>query len=262
MPRDVTGAFDDRVTIYHGDCLDVMATLAPGSIDMVLTDLPYGMTDGFWDVRLPLDALWPLWLRALKPKGAIVLTASQPFTSALVLSRPKLFRCEWIWNKRHHSNFANANKIPLKIHESVLVFGEGQTTYNPQKTTPQKPQKIMRNQKGAPNVFDTVRVNVEIGALKYPRSIIEYPKTSNSHKLHPTEKPVALFEYLIRTYSNAGETILDCCAGSGTTGEAALRSGRRAVLIEKEMQYVQVMQVRFAALARDGWQSDIFAGAP
>jgi DNA modification methylase len=239
----------NAVTILEGDCLSVMTQLPDRSVDMILTDLPYGITCAPWDRTIPLDALWLHWLRVTKPNAAIVLTASQPFTSALVMSRPKLFRCEWIWDKANAANFANAKKQPLKTHESVLVFATGQPTYNPQKVPGAK--NHIQGSKRAPNVSETrlisKRVDDDLSGLKYPKSIQLFPKHSSQSRLNSTQKPVDLFAYLIRTYSNPGEVVLDCAAGSGTTGEAALREGRRAILIDNQRDCVNTMRQRLPA---------------
>jgi DNA modification methylase len=237
-------------TVYEGDAIEMMRQLPDASIDMVLTDLPYGTTYAPWDSVIPMDALWTEWLRVTKPKAAIVLTASQPFTSALVMSQRKLFRCEWIWDKGSAANFANANRQPLKVHENVLVFATGQTTYNPQKT----PGAKNHGHGAAPKLNHsatrllTQQVEHDTTGMKFPKSIQSFPKHASQLKLHPTQKPVALFEFLIRTYSNEGDTVLDCTAGSGTTGEAAFNCNRHSVLIEREAEYVKVIRDRIAAL--------------
>ncbi|MDE2232500.1 MAG: site-specific DNA-methyltransferase [Patescibacteria group bacterium] len=227
-----------------------MAEIAAGSIDLVLTDLPYGTTYAPWDSAIPLEGLWSAWLRVLRPKGAIVLTASQPFTSQLVMSRPKLFRCEWIWDKVNGANFANANKQPLKTHESVLVFAEGQPTYNPQKTLgkPNHPQGKWAQARNCETQIISERAADDLSGLKFPKSIQTFPKHSSQLRLHSTQKPVELFEYMIRTYTNEGGTVLDCCAGSGTTGEAAMRSGRHAVLIDNDSECVKTMNARLGTI--------------
>lgn len=235
-----------RIEIHKNDCLNHMATMRANSVDLILTDLPYGTTYAPWGSVIPLDNLWNAWLRILKPKGAVVLTASQPFTSQLVMSNPNFFRCEWIWDKVNGANFANANRQPLKIHESVLVFSERQPTYNPQKI-PGKPNHAQGSNAKSRNC-ETQKIKSrtvdDLSGLKFPKSIQTFPKHSSQLKLHSTQKPVELFEYLILTYSNKGAMILDCCAGSGTTGEAAIRSGRRAVLIDNDSKCITIMRKR------------------
>ncbi len=236
--------------IYEGDCLQRMASMPSESVALVLTDLPYGTTYAPWDSPLPLNELWAAWLRVLRPKGAVILTASQPFTAQLVMSQPKLFRCEWIWDKANGANFANANKQPLKVHESVLVFAYGQPTYNPQKTMGKKNhvQGSRAQARNCETQLISERGADDLSGLKFPKSIQTFPKHSSQLRLHSTQKPVELFEYLIRTYTNEGETVLDCCAGSGTTGEAAVRCGRHAVLIDIDPGCIKIMNDR---LVRD-----------
>lgn len=234
------------VEIYESDCIQRMMKMSAASVHLILTDLPYGTTYASWDSIIPLNDLWAQWLRILRPGGAIVLTSSQPFTSLLVMSRPKLFRCEWIWDKKNGANFANANKQPIKVHESVLVFAESQPTYNPQKTLG-APNHIQGSRAASRNC-ETQRISEraadDLSGLKFPKSIQSFPKHSSQSRLHSTQKPVELFDYLIRTYSNEGETVLDCCAGSGTTGEAAILSNRNAILIDNSANCVRIMRDR------------------
>lgn len=242
------------VSLRQGDCLEIMDALPNACVDMILTDLPYGTTYAPWDSVLPLGKLWAAWLRIVKPKGAIVLTASQPFTSQLVMSRPDLFRCEWVWNKANAANFANANKQPLKVHESVLVFSTGQTTYNPQKTVgqPNHKQGTGSIERRCKTQLISRRAADDLTGMKFPVSIQTFPKHSSQSKLHSTQKPIELFEYFIRTYSNEGEMVLDCCAGSGTTAVAAVRSGRQAILIENDPTHADTIRERLNL-------SDLFA---
>jgi site-specific DNA-methyltransferase (adenine-specific) len=233
-------------TVYHGDCLQIMDGIPDKSINLILCDLPYQMVDASWDQLIPFDKLWAQYERIITDNGAIVLTASQPFTSALVMSNPKLFRYEWIWEKNVASNFQNAKKNPLKIHESVLVFYKKLPTYNPQGIIKlDKPRiKSNRGKTTADGKLKEGKLNHLRGATKrdsyvteftnYPKSILRFDVERG---LHPTQKPVKLFEYLIKIYSNEGEVVLDNCAGCGTTGVAAMNTGRRFVLIEKDATY-------------------------
>ena len=228
--------------IVNTDCLIEMPTMPGQSVDTIISDLPYGTTYAPWDSVLPLETLWTEWKRLLKPGGAIVLTASQPFTSALVMSNPRWFRCEWIWDKVNAANFANANKQPLKSHESVLVFGERQTTYNPQKVAGAK--NHVQGKSAARNISElrliSERVADDLSGMKYPKSIQTFPKHSRQCKLHPTQKPTELMRYLIRTYTNPGDVVLDPCCGSGTTCLAAMLEGRKSIGIEKEQKYAEI----------------------
>ena len=239
----------NEVEIIAGSCLAILPTIAENSVDMVLADLPYGTTYAPWDSPIPLGPLWELLLKVTKPKAALVFTASQPFSSILVMSRLDLFVCEWIWDKANAANFANANRQPLKVHESVLVFATGQPTYNPQKTIGLVNHK--QGDKAKKNISETRRISNRVGddlsGLKFPKSIQVVPKHSSQSPLHSTQKPVALFAYFIRTYSNPGNLILDCTAGSGTAGVACRLTGRRAILIDNDPKCVQIMRERLNA---------------
>lgn len=214
---------------------------------MILCDLPYGTTCNKWDAVIPFEPLWKEYLRVCK--GAIVLTASQPFTSALVMSKPELFRHEWVWIKNAGSNFANTVREPMKEHESVLVFAAGKWTYNKQiqERTGGGASRVK-----TPVKFETTSDNyreferVETKMMPELRVPSSWQKFNRERGLHPTQKPVPLFEYLIRTYTNEGDTVLDNCAGSGTTGVACRNTNRDFVLIEQEKKYVEICQTRLA----------------
>lgn len=235
-----------QVELWAGDCLLRMKEVPSRTVSLVLTDLPYGTTYAPWDSVLPFDQLWSEWKRFLKPGGAVVMTASQPFTSVCVTSNLPWFRCEWIWDKVYHSNFANAKRQPLKSHESVLVFSEKQPTYNPQMTkgVPNHGQGKSTENKSSLRLIDK-RAPDNLDGMKYPKSIQTFARHSSACKLHKTQKPVELFEYLVRTYSNPGELILDCCAGSGTAGQAAINSGRRVILMENDPESLRTIRERF-----------------
>lgn len=234
-------------TFLHGDCLELMRDLPDGSVDMVLCDLPYGTTACSWDSVIPFEPLWEQYWRVCKPGAAVVLTASQPFTTALIGSNMRDFRYCWYWVKSAVTGFANAKKQPLRHIEDVCVFYKSLPTYNPQGLKPLG--KVQRN--GVSVGGDTLRTNVEKSAGKgslrtagaeyvqeftnYPRQSLEFARDSS--KVHPTQKPVALFEYLIRTYTNPGETVLDNTAGSGTTAIAAENAGRRWICMERDPDY-------------------------
>ena len=231
--------------IYCGDCLEIMPTLPDKSIDMILCDLPYGTTACKWDVVIPFEPLWKEYKRLIKDNGAIVLTASQPFTSALVMSNPDLFRYEWIWEKDQGRNFQLAKKQPLKVTESILVFYKTFPKYTPQGLCLlDKPRVKSNKNKGG----SLSHLSSEIKRQEYTQTHFNYPKNlikfNSDRGLHPTQKPVALFEYLIRTYTNEGETVLDNCAGSGTTGVACIKTRREFILIEKDPKYVAMAERR------------------
>ena len=230
-----------RNRVLLGDCLEIMPKIPDGYFDMILCDLPYGTTArNKWDEIIPFAPIWKQYERIIKDNGAIVLTAAEPFTSMLITSNPKLFRYDLIWEKATATGFLNANRMPLRAHEQILVFYKKLPTYNPQKTQG-SPYKMTRRDIGS-NYNDAEVIqhttNNEDG-LRYPRSVLYFPHDKD--KLHPTQKPVALFEYLIKTYTNEGEIVLDNCAGSGTTGEACENLGRKYVLIEKEQKYYDII---------------------
>jgi len=235
-------------TFLQGDCLELMAGLPAGSADMVLCDLPYGTTACSWDSVIPFEPLWEQYTRITKDNGVIVLTSAQPFTTALIGSNMRDFRYTWVWEKNRASGFANAKKMPLRKTEDVCVFYKRLPTYNPQGLI--YSPKTMRNSKSAGG--DTVRGNVAEssgrGSLRtagkeYVQEYTNYPNNvlrfDNETGIHPTQKPVALFEYLIRTYTNPGETVLDNTAGSGTTAIAAENAGRRWICMERDPTYYE-----------------------
>lgn len=236
----------DRGILFNDDCFNIFKDIENGSIDMVLCDLPYGTTACAWDAIIPFDKLWNELSRIVKNNAPIVLTASQPFTSALVMSNPKLFKCEWIWIKNRGSNFATTKFQPMKEHESVLVFGKGRITYNPIKEDRAEGGRLRANytinpsNTGKRDAYNGLEVKESVNIdknLRVPRSI---QKFNTEVGLHPTQKPVALFEYLIKTYSNEGDLVLDMTAGSSTTAIAALNTGRKFICIEKEKEYFDI----------------------
>lgn len=236
--------------VWLGDCLELMKNIPDGSIDAVITDPPYGTTACKWDTVIPFEPMWEQLKRVIKPNGAIVLFGSQPFTSSLVMSNPKMFKYEWIWDKVKPSTFLNAKIEPLKKHESILVFSVGKfPSYKPIKTKGKIRNKTPnRNEVVREHVYGVVGNNsiVNINGDYYPKSIIEISNAKQTGKLHPTQKPVALMEYLIKTYTNEGETVLDFTAGSGTTGIACQNLNRNFILIEKEPKYVEIIKNRLA----------------
>lgn len=227
-----------------GDTFDAMALLPDASVDLVLCDLPYGTTQNKWDSVLPLDRLWAEYWRIAKPNAAIVLTAQPPFDKLLGASCLQHLKYEWIWEKTLATGHLNAKKQPMKAHENVLVFYKKQSPYFPQ-MTPGKTYAVGGGASKMDNygAFSTAREND--GAMRYPRSVIKFANENGG--FHPTQKPVALFEYLIRTYTHEGMTVLDNTAGSGTTGVAAHRSGRDAILIERDPDYFDKMVARLLA---------------
>ena len=229
----------NRSSEHLGDCLELMQYIPDESIDMILCDLPYGTTSNKWDAVIPFESLWKIYWKILKPTGVIVLTASQPFTSALVMSQPQYFKHEWIWEKDGGSNFANTVREPMKEHESVLIFSKGKWTYNKQmqERTGSRKGKITKstfNSKSTNYREFEGRGTVSIPKLRVPRSIQRFTRERG---LHPTQKPTELFKYLIKTYTNENEIVLDNTAGSFTTAIACLETNRKYIVMEKEKEY-------------------------
>lgn len=235
--------------IHNGDCLELMHQIDDKSIDMILCDLPYGTTACKWDSVIPFEPLWAHYKRIIKDNGAIVLTASQPFTSALVMSNIKMFKYCLVWNKDLCKNPGLAKIRPLPSFEDICIFGKNRIIYNPQMETG-SPYKDVRNK--PTNIlngnehkygFCGNTVNVINTGTRYPKSVITI-RNANIKGQHPTQKPVALFEYLIKTYTNEGELVLDNCAGSGTTGIACKNTNRNFILMEKDVDYFNIAKTR------------------
>lgn len=244
--------------LMNADCLQAMCVIPDGSVDLILCDLPYGTTACKWGSVIPFEPLWREYWRALKPSGAAVLTAAQPFTTQLIASQIDRFRYCWYWMKPGVTGFANAKKQPLRCVEDVAVFYRSPPTYNPQGLI--YSPKVKKNGKSVGG--DTLRVDVAgsegKGSLRtpgaeyvqdftnYPRQTLEFAQSDK--KVHPTQKPVALMEYLIRTYTNEGETVLDNCMGSGTTGVACKNTGRNFIGIERDPEYFRIASERINAI--------------
>ena len=242
---------EGKKEILLGDCLELMKDIPNGSIDMILCDLPYGTTKCKWDVIIPFDLLWKQYNRIIKDNGAIILFGVEPFSSALRMSNLKYYRYDWVWNKKKATNFLFMNKQPGKLTENICVFYKKQPTYNPQKTINKKispPRRFGRRNGYATELYgnmptDGVGKNYEPDK-KLPTNILDYYREDK--RIHPTQKPVALFEYLIKTYTNEGETVLDNCAGSGTTAIACLNTNRQFIVMEKEQKYYDIILKRVA----------------
>lgn len=234
-----------RREIILGDCIDEMSNIKDGSIDMILCDLPYGTTQCKWDVVIPFDLLWGQYERIIKDNGAVILFGAEPFSSFLRLSNLKMYKYDWIWDKIKGTGFLNAKKQPMRTHEIISVFYKNQCTYNPQKTTGHDRKKTFRGKHLNTEVYGAMEKDYYYDSTeRYPTSIQVFSTDTQNTSLHPTQKPVSLLRYLIRTYSNEGEIVLDNCAGSGSTGEAAIKENRGYVLIEKEKCYYDVMVER------------------
>ena len=233
---------DENVWLMQGDCLERMKEIPDGSVDMVLTDPPYGTTACKWDSIIPLEPMWEQLNRIIKPNGAIVMTASQPFTTILIASNMKMFKYCWVWDKKKGGNIQVLKWQPYKVHEDVVVFSSGPVKYYPIKTK-QKERTgktySAGEANGIPNYGDLRTYND-----KHPKSIIEVSNANQRGKVHPTQKPVALMEYLIKTYTNNGETVLDFTFGSCTTGVACANLGRKFIGIELDETYFQIAKDR------------------
>ena len=244
------------IKLLHGDCLELMKDIPDKSVDLVLCDLPYNTAGLKWDCMIPLDLLWMQYKRIIKPNRAIVLFAQQPFTTAIISSNIEMWKYNWIWQKEMGSNFINCNYVPLKVSEDICVFGVGSTTftkhgnsliYNPQMSVG-KPY-ICKNGNIADEEYAVLHRSSKVcghitenNGTRYPTNILRFNRDRN--KIHPTQKPVALLEYLIRTYSNENDLVLDNTMGSGSTGVAAINTNRRFIGIEKDDKYFGIAQSR------------------
>jgi DNA modification methylase len=236
-----------KSTLFQGDCLELMKDISTGSIDMVLTDPPYGTTACKWDSVIPFEPMWEQLKRITKGNGAIVLTASQPFTSALIMSNVKMFKYCWVWEKSQATGHLNAWKMPMRNTEDVCVFYKKPPTYKPILT--EKPIKNVRPVTARTKGTDCYGKH-DLNAHKcppdqsMPRTILKFNNAQGNS--HPTQKPVALMEYLIKTYTNEGETVLDFTMGSGTTGVACKNLNRDFIGIELDSEYFKIAQDRIA----------------
>ncbi len=245
---------EGKKEILLGDCLELMNDIPNGNIDMILADLPYGTTACKWDTIIPFEPLWEQYKRIIKPNGAIVLTASQPFTSVLVMSNLKMFRYELIWDKLKGRQPFLAKIRPMKSHENILVFSKNKTVYNPQMTKAES--RNMRDRvksikkETAESIYGLQKEYIKDNSLehlRYPQSVFRYSgqaREINNSRVHPTQKPIELFEYLIKTYTNEGDLVLDNTAGSGTTAIACLRTNRQFIVMEKEQKYYDIILKR------------------
>lgn len=229
-----------QINLINDDCLEAMKDIPDGSVDMILTDPPYGTTACKWDSIIPLEPMWEQLKRIIKPNGAIVMTASQPFTTTLISSNMKMFKYCWVWKKSKPTGHLNAKKQPLKTYEDVVLFYSKQCTYNPQGIKPTNKLVSRTNRGNYGECSKTTRQTV----TNYPRNIVEFPSIDG---IHQTQKPVALMEYLIKTYTNQGETVLDFTMGSGTTGVACKNLDRDFIGIELDKDYFDIAQARINA---------------
>ena len=237
------------IDLRLGDCLEVMKDIPDASVDAIITDPPFGTTACKWDSVIDFDLMWEQLNRVIKPNGAIVLFGSQPFTSALIMSNPKMFKYEWIWFKNMGGNPMNAKITPMKQHENILVFGKGRTNYNPIKEERAKSglDRVRSSAIIGGNIKDeavygkTNTIKTKYGDLRYPKTVQSF---NVQRGLHPTQKPVLLMEYLIKTYTNENETVLDFTMGSGSTGVAAKNLNRNFIGIEQDQKYFNIAEQR------------------
>jgi DNA modification methylase len=237
--------------IYLGDCLEQMNNISDGSVDMVLCDLPYGTTRNNWDSVIDLPSLWKQYTRVCKPNAAILLFAQTPFDKVLGCSNLPDLRYEWVWEKTTATGHLNAKKMPMKAHENVLVFYRSLPVYNPQKTAGHSPVHAYTKHQDDGSNYGRTNVGVSGGGSteRYPRSVLLFPTDKQKEALHPTQKPVNLGRYFIRTYSNIGDTVLDNAFGSGTFLVSAFLEGRKYIGIEKEKEFFDIAEERLRRIA-------------
>ena len=231
--------------LIQGDCLEVMKNIPSASVDMILCDLPYGTTRNKWDTCLNLGKLWEQYKRIIKDNGAIVLFSQMPFTAALVMSNPKMFRYEWIAEKSLATGFLNAKRMPMKAHENILVFYKKLPTYNAQMTKG-KPYSITRRDIGGQYLHEFESIETKNEGTRCPRDVLRdlWQPYCGGKMYHPTQKPVPLLEYLIKTYTNEGDTVLDNCMGSGSTGVACVNTKRDFIGVELDENYFDIARRR------------------
>ena len=242
---------ENQMTLYQGDCLEILQNIPPGSVDMILCDLPYGITSCKWDSAIPLAPLWEQYWKAAKEHGPVVLFAVQPFTTALISSGKRYFRYCWYWKKNNKTGGTFSKVQPMRCIEDIAVFYKKAPTYNPQGLKPLTKPKV--NRQAVNSMYDRGKGKSSLQFYTgYPHHLLEYDNDAMGGKrLHPTQKPVPLLEYLIKTYTHEGDTVLDNCMGSGSTGVACLRTGRRFIGIEKDPQYFQTAKERLEKEAAD-----------
>ena len=238
----------NRYVLHFGDCLDILPSLGGQSVGLILADLPYGTTRCSWDAVIPFEKMWPVFRRVRKRGAATVLTACMPFTAALVMSNVREFRHHWVWEKNKASGHLNAKRAPMRAHEDVVVFCEKAPSYTPQMTTGHLPGNYARRVGWSECYGAQVETEYGGGTTRYPRTVQAFDIDDPS-KVHPTQKPVDLMRYLVRTYSKPGDVVLDVAMGSGTTGEAALLEDRFFIGIEKDGDYFDAAWSRLVEVA-------------
>lgn len=245
--------------LFNGDCLEIMKDIPDKSKDMILCDLPYGTTACKWDNIIPFEPLWEQYNRIIKDNGAIVLFGSEPFSSKLRMSNIKNYKYDWIWIKNNSGNFQLANKQPLKYHENILTFYKKQPKYNPQGLIKLNEPITQSNKNKAGKLghlsSEKKRKHYKQFYTNYPKSYLKYNRDKNN--LHPTQKPVELLEYLIKTYTNEGDTVLDNCMGSGSTGVACMNTNRKFVGIELDKNYFEIAKNRIEDVSNSKLQKEV-----
>lgn len=252
------------IQLYRGDCIDIVPTLEAGSIDAVITDPPYGTTACRWDTCIPFDVMWAFIKHVRKPNAAVVLTGSEPYSSALRMSNTAEYKYDWYWQKEAGTGFLNSKKQPLRVIENASVFYGKQCIYIPEMRQGFKLYSVTQGEDKTDNYGKFHTVVTESSGERYPIDIIKFSRDKN--KDHPTQKPVALMEYLIRTYTNPGDTVLDFTSGSGTTPVACVNTGRRCIAIEKDTEkhgdkYYRIGIDRVTEAIQNA-EADMFRSAP
>lgn len=239
--------------IKQGDCLELMKEIPDKSVDFILCDLPYGTTQNNWDCEIPLDLLWAQYKRIIKDNGAIALFAQCPFDKVLGASNLKMLKYEWIIEKTRATGHLNANIAPMKAHENVLIFSNGTPPYNPQKTTGHKPINAYTKHKSDKGVYGETKLNIKGGGntTRYPRDVIKFKWDTRKSSLHTAQKPIALLEYLIRTYTKEGDIVFDSCMGSGSTCVAAINTDRHYIGYEINEEFFEMAGNRIQEAIKD-----------
>ena len=243
------------INLMQGDCLERMKEIPDGSVDAIIADPPYGTTACKWDSVIDLPLMWEQLKRVIKPSGAIVLTASQPFTSLLIMSNPGWFKQDLVWVKNKATGHLNAKKRHMTQHETIVLFSGGTVLYNPQKTQGRSPANYAKrsSQSDCYGYAESTEYNGG-NTDRYPTTLLDFPVLnndgSNGKRLHPTQKPVGLMEYLVKTYTNIGDTVLDFAMGSGSTGVAAANTGRKFIGIEMDQRYFELAKSRISEVGK------------
>lgn len=243
---------NDSLWLMQGDCLERMKEIDTGSVDMILCDPPYGTTACKWDSVIPLELMWEQYKRVIKKQGAVVLFSAEPFSSSLRLSNVEDYKYDWVWEKNTGTNFLHAKRMPIRYTENISVFIEGSSWYYPQKTTGHPPTNSGKGRRVGNIYSGSSKMDYQGGdTTRFPKNIQKFNTVDNYKRVHPTQKPTDLAEYLIKTYTNEGETVLDNCFGSGTTGVACVNANRKFVGIELDETYYNLSKERILNTAKE-----------